>query len=396
MISWISFRFNTAYLLACRLRCDVLSFLVTLTIVAFWIHSWRAWQDNKIEKHFATESKLQQFVHNVHVSGQFTSYCNGSSIPPTPNPRRETPVRSMAPSTKMTIFDLFSVFTPDIAIPKTIGYLMHRAPAERVGLGNYMFMYASLLGIADHAKMTPVYRKYQHLRKIFKISAGSPEVEVNFKIVEARCCALDCRIFSLSGLHLNATVTGYLQSWKYFSNVAERIRQEFTFNDELKAQADDFLGNLKDNLTSEFNDSIFIGIHIRRGDMTSRRKVSFGYTVASKEYQAVAVNYFRTNFPVNTLVVVVCTDDLEWSKQNFPGVDRNSFVAFSENRTAAQDMAILVACNHTIITVGTFGWWSGYLAGGRTIYYKDFPTPGSYMASVVDKADYFPPDWIGL
>jgi galactoside 2-L-fucosyltransferase 1/2 len=31
----------------------------------------------------------------------------------------------------------------------------------------------------------------------------------------------------------------------------------------------------------------------------------------------------------------------------------------------------LSMCNHTIITVGSFGWWSAWLANGTTVYFKD-------------------------
>ena len=31
-------------------------------------------------------------------------------------------------------------------------------------------------------------------------------------------------------------------------------------------------------------------------------------------------------------------------------------------------MAILAACNHTIITAGSYGFWAGYLAGGTVVY----------------------------
>ncbi|CAL4109946.1 unnamed protein product, partial [Meganyctiphanes norvegica] len=32
------------------------------------------------------------------------------------------------------------------------------------------------------------------------------------------------------------------------------------------------------------------------------------------------------------------------------------------------DMAILNACNHSIITIGTYSFWTGYLAGGEVLY----------------------------
>jgi hypothetical protein len=32
--------------------------------------------------------------------------------------------------------------------------------------------------------------------------------------------------------------------------------------------------------------------------------------------------------------------------------------------TVGRDLALLAACNHTILTYGTFGFWAGFLAGG--------------------------------
>ncbi len=37
---------------------------------------------------------------------------------------------------------------------------------------------------------------------------------------------------------------------------------------------------------------------------------------------------------------------------------------FSFNLTLGMDLALLAACNHTILTYGTFGFWAGFLAGG--------------------------------
>ena len=36
---------------------------------------------------------------------------------------------------------------------------------------------------------------------------------------------------------------------------------------------------------------------------------------------------------------------------------------FSFNLTLGMDLALLAACNHTILTYGTFGFWAGFLAG---------------------------------
>jgi hypothetical protein len=71
-------------------------------------------------------------------------------------------------------------------------------------------------------------------------------------------------------------------------------------------------------------------------------------------------------------------------------------IAYSEGRSDGQDLAILSQCNHTIMTVGTYGWWAGYLAGGITIYYKNFPKPGSELSFIFNREEFFPQEWIGL
>jgi len=146
------------------------------------------------------------------------------------------------------------------------------------------------------------------------------------------------------------------------------------------------------------------------------------YTVADVRYFRRAVRYMTRKFPRDQLVFVVCSDDLHWSKQNFPdavsrevyhvtvGRPSNASVAgnrtrtnstsavvvFSERHGAEEDLAILGACNHTIMTVGTYGWWAGYLTSGITIYYRNFPSRYSELWQWFSREDHFPPHWIGL
>jgi len=135
----------------------------------------------------------------------------------------------------------------------------------------------------------------------------------------------------------------------------------------------------------------YVGVHIRRADMANNST----FTVADAGYFRRAVRLMTRKFPGRQLVFVVCSDDLPWSKQHFSeAVSREldhvtvgnhgngnhsdadatnasmAEIAFSENHSAEEDLAILSSCNHTIMTVGTYGWWAAYLAGGLTIYYR--------------------------
>jgi galactoside 2-L-fucosyltransferase 1/2 len=101
---------------------------------------------------------------------------------------------------------------------------------------------------------------------------------------------------------------------------------------------------------------------------------------------------------------IVSSEDMEWTRRNFPPLLSNisdsvsgckPLVTFSGQSSPAQDMAILASCNHSVITLGTFGWWSAYLAGGVTVYCHKYPPPKK-TPLVASRRDMYLPTWIGL
>jgi galactoside 2-L-fucosyltransferase 1/2 len=60
------------------------------------------------------------------------------------------------------------------------------------------------------------------------------------------------------------------------------------------------------------------------------------------------------------------------------------------------DMATIVECDHVIMTIGSYGWWCGWLAGGDVVYYKRAALPGSRFAKRINYEDHFYPGWVGF
>ena len=94
------------------------------------------------------------------------------------------------------------------------------------------------------------------------------------------------------------------------------------------------------------------------------------------------------------LVFVVCSDDIEWCHENLES--KRADVSIVTTGDPIVDMAVLAQCRHSIVTVGTFGWWSAWLANGTTVYYGDWPAQGSSLAAATRHRDYFYPHWIPL
>lgn len=294
-------------------------------------------------------------------------------------------------------------------------------------LGNDMFVYASVVGIAAKNKMVPVYMS-EALERTFHVTGTGNDVisPPAVAVYEDSAYRYDRRFETLDKFLVDVTVVGYFQSWKYFRDMRSCILKEFTFRSHYQTTANNFLADvaIRHNLTS---DAIYIGVHIRRRDMATDQK----YTVANVRYFRRAVHYMTRKFPRRQLVFVVCSDELPWAKVNFSkAVSRvinhvtidvrdkrkksqvtnkttttttaatttakSAVVVFSENYSAAEDLAILSSCDHTIMSVGTYGWWAGYLAGGTVVYYRNFPRKGGELMPQFSREDFFPPEWVGL
>nr|XP_022338996.1 galactoside 2-alpha-L-fucosyltransferase 2-like isoform X2 [Crassostrea virginica]XP_022338997.1 galactoside 2-alpha-L-fucosyltransferase 2-like isoform X2 [Crassostrea virginica] len=261
-------------------------------------------------------------------------------------------------------------------------------------LGNQIFEFASLFGIARQNNLIPIIPANSLLRRIFKVSVGNtnPQIKLTKKYYEKKGCVFEPPLMSV-GESENLWVKGYLQSWKYFQHAEKELRAMYTFQDSIAQKAKSTfqatIASKKNKITAK---TVFVAIHVRRGDMKNNLNyVKYGYTTADMSYISKAMNTFRKDFP--DILFVVGSDDLKWCKENIKDDD----VVFIPPGSAPEmDIAILTNCNHTIVTVGSYGWWTAWLVNGKTIYYKGFPTPKSQLAALFNAEDYYLPEWIPM
>lgn len=61
------------------------------------------------------------------------------------------------------------------------------------------------------------------------------------------------------------------------------------------------------------------------------------------------------------------SDDQKTAHRLFP-VELHPIATFvEENHPAALDMSALTLCDHTVFTVGSFGWWASFLRESRRL-----------------------------
>ena len=333
------------------------------------------------------------------------------------------------------------------------------------------------------------------------------------RLTEAACCRFDERLMKLDR-NKNYEIDGQLQSWKYFNEDLEAVREFVALKDSIIARAKRKISRslASSNITSLRN-AAAVGVHVRRGDKLHWSAVDAGVRVAPREFFIKAMRHFRKTIQ-GPVVFLVVSDDPDWCRSNLvglPGVvlieserrrrrregksignrgsgseggegggsgvkyrqenngikeryieensqqkhppqsirsgGRDSGQLSRRKREAADgsggiyldgshhhhnskvnhhlyhhhhnnghdhdeeeadkedgideaavDLGVLSLVDHSIITVGAFSWWAGFLARGSVVYYGQFVDADSKLRSQFDDkmADYVLPGWISM
>ncbi len=267
-------------------------------------------------------------------------------------------------------------------------------------LGNQMFQYAGLRGIAANRGFNWLIPRPDNygdsnygLFDCFKMSSVTEE---NFGTLNAQSIATGQFHFSqefYDNCPDNVNLHDYFQSEKYFLNITEVIRQDFTFKDEVLEPCKEII----DTLTNP------IFLHVRRGDYLGSQNA---HPVCSIEYYQEALTHFPSDCPV-----LVFSDDMEWCReQDLFKDDRFMLSEYEERYTQTCDtndgrqralipyfdMCMMSLCTGGIIANSSMSWWGAWLITEPTQpiiapdpwfgpQYKDY-----YMG------DLLPENWIQL
>ncbi|CAF1079432.1 unnamed protein product [Adineta steineri] len=168
-------------------------------------------------------------------------------------------------------------------------------------------------------------------------------------------------IFELRGYWLS-----YLHFAKYDEELRQRYRPQFLLENHQ---------SFKKQL-SQLNSTTWIGIHVRRSDFVDLRYSS------GDAYLFDAIKYYTARYP--NAHFIVTSDDKPYCEKLFR--NQSNIFLTPETYSTGDDLVVLSLCQHSIITGGTYGWWTGYLAGGEVIHDKIYPSGCS-------RREYYYPPW---
>ena len=259
------------------------------------------------------------------------------------------------------------------------------------GLGNQLWIYSSLYGAARKTGRIPFACNICKIGKLFE-NLSIPiysvrkcnslmEVQNKHRLIIKERHFLNYDVNMITRLKEStvpsALIAVYFQNLGYFSEYFSQLNHQYVFRQSLLTFAQTVLHTtLHRRINRKLNNEntgyskghipTFVAVHVRRGNMMKHKHT----VVPGRSYFTNAIAYFQKKFSKDVIFIVL-TNDIGWSKENIKG-DNVYFAADFGTYTAEEDFAIGVACNHTIMSVGTFGWWIGFLAGGEVIYLKDW------------------------
>ncbi|UJR26502.1 hypothetical protein I4U23_007829 [Adineta vaga] len=278
------------------------------------------------------------------------------------------------------------------------------------GLGNRMFMYASAYGLARtkncrlhvHIFVLHEFAKSFEMKKIDENMWLSSEAYSKLTNVVERnsICTYQSDLLRTNAFK-NIELIGYWQSYLHFDAFREEIREIFSARLETLKHIGAYFRDItmdicpsclpifaktQKELCHTFRtryNITWISIHIRLYDFKR-----IGYA-SDDAYIYRAMAYFQSRFHNQDVRFLMASDDKPYCHHAFrEKIARKKVFLLPDYFSAADDLIALSFCHHSIVTGGTFGFWTAYFAGGDVIHdikYKAVCAP----------TDYYPP-WFVL
>jgi len=281
------------------------------------------------------------------------------------------------------------------------------------GLGNQMFQYAAARRLAHHHNTnlfldvtgfaSYAFRKYE--LDVFKIRAeiASPDLLTHVSRSRKDAVRLGIRHLLLGEIIIQYTreptiafhetvislpdvayLDGYWQSEKYFVEIADILRKEFSFVNPPSA--------INQELLKEIGGCNSVSMHVRRGDYVSNPIAKEILGVLGIDYYIRALNFMKEK--VKDPQIFVFSDDIPWARENLKTKFPLYFIDHNGAEKNYEDLRLMSNCQHHIIANSSFSWWGAWL--GSNSEKKVIAPKKWFNQSNMDTRDLIPDSWIKI
>lgn len=241
-------------------------------------------------------------------------------------------------------------------------------------LGNQMFQYASLQGIAynrgfdwaipppeNFGKNYPTLRSSIYGCFYLDLNINNHQGLFDGKSVMEKSHGFDEDLFN--NCEDNVNLSGYYQSYKYFDHIKKKIKRDFTFLPSAR---------------EIYPQKNTLSIHVRRTDYLG---LSNYHINLAEEYYKNAIDAIGTFSEA-----IVFSDDIEWCKT----VNIFSGFTFSAGDPYS-DLQLMSKCDSHIIANSSFSWWGAWLSQSDNVV-----APRNWFGPALENHDtsgYYLPEW---
>ena len=249
-------------------------------------------------------------------------------------------------------------------------------------LGNQMFQYASLRGIAannGYNWMIPPppegnFKEWEHHQLFYPFELKNlHNLNVQYTdgerpTVKEKSFAFDEDLFNNCPKWVN--IEGFLQSEKYFKNIEKEIKEDFVFKEEFAKPSRDMIATVEEP----------VALHIRRTDYLKLDH----HNSLGLEYYEKALGEFDSD-----RTVIIFSDDAEWCKEQ-KLFDGDRFLV-AEGNVNYVDLCLMTLCTGHIIANSSFSWWGAWLSNSKKVI-----APKNWFSGHLeeqDTTDLYCPEW---
>lgn len=152
-------------------------------------------------------------------------------------------------------------------------------------------------------------------------------------------------------MHDSVYLDGYWQSEKYFSDISDIIRNEFTIK----------LPQIGKNLTltQQITSCESVSLHVRRGDYVTDAKTNTIHGTCDLDYYARCIEHL--SHKIHHPYFFIFSDDPDWAEKNLRITHPVTFINHNGPQKNYEDLRLMSQCRHHIIANSSFSWWGAWL-----------------------------------
>lgn len=199
------------------------------------------------------------------------------------------------------------------------------------------------------------------------------------KIIKEKQFGYTIQILNLSD---NIYLNGYWQNFRYFSEIENIIKSDFSFKQAISTICESLLNQIKNTES--------VCLNIRRTDFVTN-PTAHGILENDYYIQAEKILLKQLSKPI----FYIFSDDIEWCINN---IKLESEVVFVDHKYAGNKfrnyLELMSSCKHFVIPNSTFAWWAAWLS---TSSRKIVIAPKVWLRSINFETDLMSPStWIFL